>query len=90
MPKPTEENVTQILSALHNTMQDLVDNNEFSNAEIITAILNFLVESTAFLQLDEKITLDLMNKTFIKEVRKHRKIIEKVEKAKASEINYVN
>jgi hypothetical protein len=81
MKKQSEENVTLILSELHNKMQNLVESNEFSNIELMTAVLNFLVESTALLELDEKITLDMLNKTFVKNVRKQKKYIEKAEKA---------
>ena len=94
MSKQSQQNVTLILSELHNTIQSLVENNEFSNIELITAILNFLVESTALLQLDEKVTLDLLNKTFLKAVRKHKKNIERrIEKAQEmeeSKTNYIN
>lgn len=70
MKTPNEENVTLLLKELHSVVQNAVEEREYDNIEIMASVLNFLVESVAFLDLNEKHTLEFINKDFCKNVRK--------------------
>jgi hypothetical protein len=76
MSKINEANVEMILKDLHAVIQEAVETKEIQNYEIMAAVLNFLVESVALLDLDEKHTLEFINKDFCKHVRKLKKRIE--------------
>ena len=64
----------QILQELHKTMQRLIDDKDYNNCEILAGILNFLIESVAILDFNEKDILEFINRDFVKNVKKMKKL----------------
>ena len=66
-----EERIPQ---ELHKTMQSLIDDKNYNNCEILAGILNFLIESVAILDFNEKDILEFINRDFVKNVKKMKKL----------------
>ena len=66
-----EERIPQ---ELHKTMQRLIDDKDYNNCEILAGILNFLIESVAILDFNEKDILEFINRDFVKNVKKMKKL----------------
>lgn len=64
----------QIPQELHKTMQSLIDDKNYNNCEILAGILNFLIESVAILDFNEKDILEFINRDFVKNVKKMKKL----------------
>ena len=69
-----QENADLLLKELHVVVENAVDKREYKDIEILTAVLNTLIVSVAWLDVNEQDLLEFINRYFCKNVREVKKL----------------